>query len=77
MKKIVALSLVAFASLSLAACKETPATEANEVTNEVDANATVEETVADINATAEGAVENAGEALENAAETGNAADNAM
>lgn len=75
MKKIFALSIVAAASLGLAACSETPANEATEVTNEADVNATVEETIADLNATAENAVdttgatlENAGEAVENGAE---------
>lgn len=68
MKKFFALSLVAVASLGLAACSEKPAAESNEV-NAVDANATAEAAVADINATAESSVNAAGAALDNAAMT--------
>lgn len=66
MKKIFALSLVAAASLGLAACSEKPAAESTEV-NAVDANATAEAAVADINATAENAVVDGASAISNAA----------
>jgi hypothetical protein len=66
MKKIFALTLVAAASLGLAACSEKPAAESTEV-NAVDTNATADAAVADINATAENAVVDAGSAISNAA----------
>jgi hypothetical protein len=66
MKKIFALSLIAAASLGLAACSEKSAAESTEL-NAVDANVAAEEAVADINATAEGAVADANAMLDNAA----------
>ena len=66
MKKIFALTLVAAASLGLAACSEKPAAESTEV-NAMEANATADAAVADINATAENSVDAAGAALDNAA----------
>jgi hypothetical protein len=66
MKKIFALTLVAAASLGLAACSEKPAAESTEV-NAVDTNATADAAIADINATADNAVDAAGAALDNAA----------
>lgn len=68
MKKLFALSLVAVASLGLAACSEKPAAESTEV-NAVDANVAADEAVADINATADNAVDAAGAALDNATMT--------
>jgi uncharacterized protein YcfL len=75
MKKFVTLSLVAVASLSLAACSKgaenTAAADANEAV--ADMNATADETVADLNAAvadttnaADAMLENAGAAAENA-----------
>lgn len=66
MKKLFALSLVAAASLGLAACSEKPAAESTEM-NTVETNATAEAAVADINATTENALDTAGAALDNAA----------
>lgn len=65
MKNIFALSLVAVASLGLAACSEKPAAESTEI-NAVDSNVAVEEAVADINATADAAVADANAVLDNA-----------
>lgn len=76
MKKIVALSFVAVASLGLAACggaKE--AAEANAATAEL--NATVAETVEDINAAAAETLNAADAALDNAADAMAAEANAM
>ena len=65
MKKIFALTLVAAASLGLAACSEKPAAESTEV-NAVDTNATADAAVTDINATAD-AGNASGAALDNSA----------
>jgi hypothetical protein len=78
MKKIVMLSVVAAASLGLAACSKSEDTAAANATNEavIDANATAAEAVADVNAAAAN-VTDAAAAVENAAgEVANAADNA-
>lgn len=64
MKKFVALSLVAAASISLAACsKSEPEAVANEVT---DVNAVEAEAIEDINAAVDNAVDAANAALDNA-----------
>ncbi|MGE0774061.1 MAG: hypothetical protein AB7L36_03345 [Sphingomonadaceae bacterium] len=78
MKKIVLFSVVAAASLGLAACSQSD-DAAVDATNEVmmDANATAAEAVADVDAAAEN-VADAAAAVGNAADAvTNAADNAM
>ncbi len=76
MKKFVALSLVAVASLSLSACSKgaenTAAADANEAV--ADLNATADETMADLNAAVADTTNAADAAMENAAEA--PADNA-
>lgn len=78
MKKIVALSIVTAAALSLAACSKTDDGAANAVNEAaLDVNATAAEAVADINAASENVADSAA-AVENAADAvSNAADNAM
>lgn len=78
MKKIVMLSVVAAASLGLAACSKSEDAAAN-ATNEavLDVNATAAEAMSDINAAAEN-VADAAANVENAADVvANAADNAQ
>jgi len=77
MKKIVLLSVVAAASLGLAACKKSEDTTAN-ATNEavMDANATAAEAVADVNAAAANVADAAANVTDAAAAVTNAADNA-
>jgi len=73
MKKIFALTLVAAASLGLAACSEKPAAESTEI-NAVDANVAAEEAVADVNATAENVAADINATLDNAADAANGAE---
>jgi uncharacterized protein YcfL len=78
MKKIVMLSVVAAASLGLAACSKSEDATANAANEAVmDVNATAAEAMTDINAAAEN-VADAAANVENAADAvSNAADNAM
>ena len=77
MKKFVALSLVAVASLGRAACSQEAATENTAEANEAVVDANAMEAVEDVNAAA-AADENAADAaLENAGNATEAAGNAM
>ena len=64
MKKIVALSLVAAASLSLAACSKS---EPEAAANTTDVNATEAAAIEDINAATENVADAANAAMDNAA----------
>jgi hypothetical protein len=79
MKKFVALSLVAVASLTLAACSKAEENAAVADANEAvaDLNATADETIADLNAAVADTTNAADAALENASNAAEATANAM
>jgi len=73
MKKIVALSLIAAASLGLAACKKA-ATNESVTVNETETTATMNETGADMNAAGTETMGNEGATVDNGAAAANAVD---